>query len=592
MIERNNPYKSADKKSVRKVINGCKAVIASVAVGLTIFSFVAKKPTKEVIMEYINNRTSISYMMDNYKNADCESVDFEDKAFEEAYEDEDVTIFDLLAEEDLEISDPSSLNDLQYFPSLEVLELDDCDLEDLSSIAKLSQLKELELKNCPNVTDLSFLANSNIEVLEIYDITSLEDLSFLGEMSNLKSLTIFNCLSTNIDFEALRKLDLESLTIYFMSVDDLDFLSNMSGLKNLTINYANLTSLDGIEKLSELKEIDVSNCLLTDITPLYALHDLERIYITNNSIDSIDISKFPNLTKLSIDGNYALYTQGLLDYCKANDIDISINQEDVMYMNEVRSIISNLELDGLSEEEKLNKIYSYVLENLKYDYLGMVDNGRSNLYNDNPLYYALQGKGVCVNYAVLLDAMCDVAGIDAFEVSGEAGNLIKGPHAWNVVEIDGQYMLCDPTWSDSVRDSIDYKILHLFSDKNSDKYYMKYGEDAKKFVRKHRENVGLYGDDYGDIGTPFSDMIVGEDETEDSVEFISIDTNEDNKDEVSEMVAKGIASGAIIMGSAAVAVGIDSARMKKKRRERLRREEEEKRRAEQEEFLRTNRRRY
>ena len=87
-------------------------------------------------------------------------------------------------------------------------------------------------------------------------------------------------------------------------------------------------------------------------------------------------------------------------------------------------------------------------------------------------------------------------------------------------------------------------------------------------------------------------MIVGEDETEDSVEFISIDTNEDNKDEVSEMVAKGIASGAIIMGSAAVAVGIHSARMKKKRRERLRREEEEKRRAEQEECLRTNRRRY
>ena len=96
-------------------------------------------------------------------------------------------------------------------------------------------------------------------------------------------------------------------------------------------------------------------------------------------------------------------------------------------------MVQELNLDGRTDLEKESIIYSYVLEYLKYKIT------KVRVSNEEPLHQALKGNGVCISYAMLFKAMCEAAGISA------------GSHAWNMIEIDGQYYLCDPTWSDTMR---------------------------------------------------------------------------------------------------------------------------------------------
>lgn len=57
----------------------------------------------------------------------------------------------------------------------------------------------------------------------------------------------------------------------------------------------------------------------------------------------------------------------------------------------------------------------------------------------------LNGKGVCVSYALCFDAIADQVGLTSLLVSG---NGDTGAHAWNRVNIDNQWLDIDPTWDD------------------------------------------------------------------------------------------------------------------------------------------------
>lgn len=60
---------------------------------------------------------------------------------------------------------------------------------------------------------------------------------------------------------------------------------------------------------------------------------------------------------------------------------------------------------------------------------------------------ALDSKyAICQDYADLFQNMCIRCGIPCIEVTGEAG----GPHAWNKVYVDGQWLYMDCTWDDPV----------------------------------------------------------------------------------------------------------------------------------------------
>ena len=576
MIERTNPYKSCDGKSLRKAKETASRILIGGILAAMLFTMsgCGKKATEALIPfnegDSLPDSAIVFYMDDGTYYVDgTKMVKFKDKAFREEFDGEDVDYYMLSLEKYISLYGPKSLDELMLLQNLETLNISDCDLEDLSIISKLTNLKNLSLSDCDNVTDLSFLLDMELESLSLTDMAGIDDLSFVGEISTLKELTIDNCDGCDIDVDAISKLDLTELDLSFMDVENLDFLQNMHNLETLSISYSNLKDINGIRNLKNLTGIYLTDCLISDASVLYGMEKLEYIDISNNSIDSFDISKFPNLKYLRVSYNFALYTDEFLDYCESHEINVDITREDVQCMNQVRDIIKELELDGLSDAEKEAKIYAYVLANMKYDKKGLKDDDLVADYNERALYHALQGKGVCATYAAFFDALCDAAGIDAFHVSGYAKtglfNLSGGPHAWVLVEVDGQYMLCDPTWSDTIRDSFDYKVLHLFEKDKTDKYFNASGDAAERFKKDHME--GAY--DRGDKkDTPRSD------------EAISIETTDENGEKISGAVLTGMITGSVVLlGGTGVGIACHSAKKKRERRERQRREAEARRRS-------------
>ena len=84
-----------------------------------------------------------------------------------------------------------------------------------------------------------------------------------------------------------------------------------------------------------------------------------------------------------------------------------------------------------SNAEKVDAIYRYITENVKYDY-AKVNNVQPG-YLPNVDDTLASKKGICFDYAALMAAMCRSQGIPAKLVIGTAS---VGYHAWNEVYLD------------------------------------------------------------------------------------------------------------------------------------------------------------
>jgi hypothetical protein len=119
------------------------------------------------------------------------------------------------------------------------------------------------------------------------------------------------------------------------------------------------------------------------------------------------------------------------------------------------SVISDLNLTGKSEYEKVQAIYSYIAKNITYDH--------KNLNNDaytlkQSAYAALVNQtAVCQGYSSLFYYMALSAGLDSRIVVGKSVNAEGNveAHAWNVVRIGSSYYYVDSTW-DAGRQYYDY----------------------------------------------------------------------------------------------------------------------------------------
>ena len=102
-----------------------------------------------------------------------------------------------------------------------------------------------------------------------------------------------------------------------------------------------------------------------------------------------------------------------------------------------KSLVSGAGRDA----QKVSKIYSYIVNNISYDYDKM-----KNLpsgYLPNPDSTLASRKGICFDYAALMAAMLRSQGVPCKLVIGNADGQY---HAWNMVYVNGSWQLYDPTF--------------------------------------------------------------------------------------------------------------------------------------------------
>lgn len=408
--------------------------------------------------------------------------------------------------EELELKKEKDLDDIGHFKNLNDLSLTKCNLENSNDLGKLPDSVETIRMDLCEISDYSSLSGTNVSNISI------------------------DFPKTGINLSDFSNSNIKDLSIHAPKGEVTGRLSGNYYLESIELSYTNIKDLDCISDLTNLRYVDINHNLLDDVSALYD-SNIERLHIEGNSVNELDLSRFPNLKYLYIEENYNLYTQEILDYCNLHDIEIDIDQEDVNLLNQVRSIIDSLDLEGRTDLEKESIIYSYVLHNMDYKISKVKDS------NEEPIKTALDGVGVCAGYAAFFKALCDCAGLNCYKNRGygKGGLIFGGPHGWNMVEIDGQYYLCDPTWSDGVREGsiFDHRVWiykakslwhKIFGDDDlevEDQYYNRTGKDAKKFIKKHRE--------YTDEGYNKRDFLY---QNEEALNEVSLDTSSEEGQDI------------------------------------------------------------
>ena len=110
---------------------------------------------------------------------------------------------------------------------------------------------------------------------------------------------------------------------------------------------------------------------------------------------------------------------------------------------QLTALMRNFDFDeNTTDLEKVTAIYSYICENVRYDTVHIkhpTATLRSTAYSA-----LIWHTATCQGYSVLLYRMLRMAGLKARVVTGYTEE--DAYHAWNIVELYGQYYQLDATW--------------------------------------------------------------------------------------------------------------------------------------------------
>ncbi len=142
------------------------------------------------------------------------------------------------------------------------------------------------------------------------------------------------------------------------------------------------------------------------------------------------------------------------DECDGTGADLVPAWRDDMYekaavFGRVGELAAGLVADG--DAETVANVHDYICSTVAYDY-GALENPGGIQWSDSAWEALYNGMAVCTGYAQAFQAFMEGYGIPSYVVTG-----IKGGqwHAWNVVEVDGQWYHVDCTWDASLSEDGD-----------------------------------------------------------------------------------------------------------------------------------------
>lgn len=132
-------------------------------------------------------------------------------------------------------------------------------------------------------------------------------------------------------------------------------------------------------------------------------------------------------------GGYNMHITYSMSYLSDASQESQMNQA-------VSNVLKSLNLSNKTDYQKIKAIYDYMCSNITYDYKNLNDNSYTLKHT---AYAALINKtAVCQGYATLFYRLALEVGVDARVITGDSG----GPHAWNIVKLNGKYYNVDSTW--------------------------------------------------------------------------------------------------------------------------------------------------
>ena len=239
----------------------------------------------------------------------------------------------------------------------------------------------------------------------------------------------------------------ESVDLVLESSKDIQVVNNF--YENLKINNSGLNNKEIMNKaVKEISDIAINSFK----TECLEYHDLKDNAYLNYGIEA---SEFKSNISYVSDGNSIIKVKINLTH----NITTSMAKDKLfakkqMAENKADEVINSLDLNssGISDYEKVLKMHDYIINNAYYNNKNDAEKSVEEKVNDHSAYGVLvAGYGVCDSYAKAFQMMCKKTGIDCIYVTGsvnKGGNVER--HAWNKVNIDGNWYNVDVTWDDPI----------------------------------------------------------------------------------------------------------------------------------------------
>lgn len=152
------------------------------------------------------------------------------------------------------------------------------------------------------------------------------------------------------------------------------------------------------------------------------------------------------------EGSYALLDEKR--QFQLDSISTNIPKENKGNLDQVHAYLHK---NGLNNEERIWLFYGYIGIHFKYDYKRK-DEKNAPIFS--PEYTAQRHSGVCRDFSKVFLVLCQKSNIPCLEVVGKTplpiweiinkrlhGESLVVAHAWNIVKLDDNWILMDPTWS-------------------------------------------------------------------------------------------------------------------------------------------------
>ena len=175
------------------------------------------------------------------------------------------------------------------------------------------------------------------------------------------------------------------------------------------------------------------------------------------------------------------------------------------YNGNLNQLVNDLTKNLNDDFEKTRSIYSWITENIEYDYK-LFNKGKQTItfkcktktdcsikkqeFENNLIKKVLRKKkGVCSGYSTLFKRMCDLAKIQCLNIDGyvktkstQIGNTGILDHAWNAVIINNETYFLDLTWASGYCENDNQGKLTSFIKKKNDFYWF---TPIEKFTINH-----------------------------------------------------------------------------------------------------------
>jgi hypothetical protein len=183
-------------------------------------------------------------------------------------------------------------------------------------------------------------------------------------------------------------------------------------------------------------------------------------YIPQASSEQI----FKLIDKVVLDTPEILYyhsctynSNGLLEFRHSKD-----NQTALSHYREleqcVKEIIDEIINPDMSDYEKELAIHNYIIKNTNYD-MEYLRSGNVSPESYSAYGVLVLGTGVCEGYSEAMKLIMDRLNIECMIITGESKNQ---NHAWNIINIDGDYYHIDVTWDDPVIENGDQILTYNY----------------------------------------------------------------------------------------------------------------------------------